>query len=360
MQVRADQLPAHLQRGLKPFYLLHGEEPLQLQEAADALRAAAREAGFDERQVHTVSGAHFDWSGLLGAAQAMSLFSQRQLVEIRIPSGKPGKEGGEALQRLADMPADDRVTLVLLPVKLDRQQQASAWFTALEHGGVSVRIDPVERPALPAWIGRRLARQGHRVPDGEEGERLLAFVADRVEGNLLAAHQELQKLALLYPPPCVLRFDAVADAVLDVARFDAARLGEAALAGRVDRVLRVLDGLRAEGESPARVAWLVGDDVRALHGVKQALAAGMPMPMALRQWRVWGPRERLVERAVGRAAAPRLAALLDGAHRCDAIAKGLPQRGWPVDPWDALARLVVDLAVTVAGESGRGASAGGG
>lgn len=349
MQIRADQLEAALQRGLRPIYTLHGDEPLQLQEAADAIRAAARAAGYTERQVHTVSGNHFNWSGLLGAAQSMSLFADRQLVEIRIPSGKPGKEGGEALQRLAADAAeatDSVLTLVLLP-RLDRTQLSGAWFTALDAAGVSVRIDPVERHALAAWIARRLARQGQKVKAGEEGERTLAFFADRVEGNLLAAHQEVQKLGLLHPPG-ELAFDEVADAVTDVARFDAARLGEAALAGRVDRVIRVLDGLQAEGESAVRVHWLLAEDIRALHGVRQALDAGTPLPMALRQWRVWGPRERLVERAVGRLASADLAALLDGAHRCDAIAKGLRQPGWPADPWQALARLALRLAEPLA------------
>ena len=345
MQIRSDQLAAALQRGLQPLYVLHGDEPLQMQEAADAIRAAARAAGYGERQVHTVSGAHFNWSGLLGAAQSMSLFADRQLVEVRIPSGKPGKEGGEALQQLAADAAgagDAVLTMVLLP-RLDRQQLSGAWFTALEGAGASVRIDPIERQALPAWIGRRLARQGQKVRPGEEGERTLAFFADRVEGNLLAAHQELEKLALLHPAG-ELGFDDVAAAVTDVARFDAARLGEAALAGRIDRVVRVLDGLEAEGESPVRVHWLLAEDIRALHGVRQALDAGVPMPMALRQWRVWGPRERLVERAVGRFSQDELAALLDGAHRCDAIAKGLRQPGWPADPWRALSRLALRLA----------------
>ena len=353
MQLRADQLEAALQRGLRPLYTLHGDEPLQMQEAADAIRAAARAAGYTERQVHTVSGNHFNWSGLLGASQSMSLFADRQLVEVRIPSGKPGKEGGEALQRLASDAtgaAEATLTLVLLP-RLDRTQLSSAWFTALDAAGASVRIDPVERHALAAWIARRLARQGQRVKAGDEGERTLAFFADRVEGNLLAAHQELQKLALLHPPG-ELAFEQVAEAVTDVARFDAARLGEAALAGRVDRVIRVLDGLEAEGESAVRVHWLLAEDIRALHGVRQALDAGTPMPMALRQWRVWGPRERLVERAVGRLGPSDLATLLEGAHRCDAIAKGLRQPGWPADPWQALARLALRLAEPLAQAEG--------
>ena len=159
MQIRADQLAQHLARGLKRVYTVHGDEPLLVQEAADAIRAAARAAGHAERQVHTVAGAHYDWSRLIGAAQAMSLFAERQLIEIRIPSGKPGKDGSEALQRYcAVQTSDDVVTLVLLP-KLDRMQQQSAWFGALDGAGVMLRVDPVDRQALPQWIARRLALQ---------------------------------------------------------------------------------------------------------------------------------------------------------------------------------------------------------
>jgi DNA polymerase III subunit delta len=342
MQLRPDALAGHLQRGLKPIYTLHGDEPLQMQEAADLIRRAARTAGHDERQVHVVSGAHFNWSGLLGAAQSMSLFAARQLVEIRIPSGKPGKDGSEALQRYCEHLDADVLTLVLLP-RLDRQQMSGAWFTTLDQAGVTVRIDPIERAGLPIWLARRLTQQAQPVAPGEEGERTLAFLADRVEGNLLAAHQELQKLALLYPAG-PLSFDQIAQAVNDVARYDAARLGEASLSGRTDRVLRVLEGLRAEGESPVRVHWLLADDIRALHTVQQSVAAGLPMPMALRQARVWGPRERLIERATQRLDATRLARLLDGAHRCDRITKGVPQPGWPTDPWEALLQLAFELA----------------
>ena len=199
MQLRADQLNAHLARGLQRIYTVFGDEPLLAQEAGDTIRNAACAADFTERKVFAVSGAHFDWSGLLGAAQAMSLFAERQLIEIRIPSGKPGKDGSEALQRYCEHLSDDVLTLVHLP-KLDRQQQQAAWFGALDRAGVTLQVLPVQRPALPAWIAQRLAAQGQRVAEGEAGVQTLAFFADRVEGNLLAAHQELQKLALLHPP----------------------------------------------------------------------------------------------------------------------------------------------------------------
>jgi DNA polymerase-3 subunit delta len=339
MQLRADQLAAHLAKGLKPLYTVHGDEPLLAQEAGDAIRAAARAAGYSERKVFTAGGAHFDWSGLLGAAQAMSLFAERQLIEIRIPNGKPGKDGSEALQRYCKTLADDVVTLVQLP-KLDRQQQSGAWFGALDAAGVMLRVEPVERRELPAWIARRLAAQGQRVDDGEAGQRTLAFFADRVEGNLLAAHQELQKLALLYPQG-MLAFDQIEAAVLNVARYDVYKLGEAVLAGQVARALRMLDGLRAEGESAVFVHWTLAEDIRALKRLHDAVAQGKPLPMALREQRVWGVKEKLFERVLPLLADHQLAHLIAAAQVCDGIIKGLKHPGWPLDAWDALRRLVL-------------------
>ncbi|MES2993086.1 MAG: DNA polymerase III subunit delta [Pseudomonadota bacterium] len=341
MQIRADQLASHLQKGLRPIYTVWGDEPLLAQEAGDAIRAAARASGCSERQVHTVAGAHFDWSGLLGASMAMSLFSERQLIEIRIPSGKPGKDGSEALQRYCDSLGDDVVTLVQLP-KLDRTQQGSAWFTALDGAGVTVRVDPIDRKALPQWIAQRLAQQGQRVVGGEDGQRTLAFFADRIEGNLLAAHQEIQKLGLLYPAG-ELGFEQIESAVLNVARYDVFKLGEAVLAGQVARALRMLDGLQAEGESAVLVHWTLTEDIRALKRVKDAVAAGRPLPMALRESRVWGAKERLFERVVPMLTEHTIAHLLDAAQVCDGLAKGLKHPDWPQDPWDGLKRLVLML-----------------
>jgi len=285
MQLRADRLAGHLaqagERGLRPLYTVWGDEALLAQEAADAIRRAARAAGYGERQVHIVAGAHFDWSGLLGDARSMSLFGARQLVEIRIPSGKPGKDGGEALQRYCQHLGDDVLTLVQLP-KLDRTQQQSAWFTALDAAGVVVRVEPVERQALPRWIAERLAAQGQRIAAGSEGERALAYFADRVEGNLLAAHQEIAKLALLHPPG-ELGLDAIEGAVRDVARYDVFKLGEAVLGGQIARLLRMLDGLQAEGVAAVLVHWTLAEDIRGLKRVKDALASGRPLPLALRR-----------------------------------------------------------------------------
>lgn len=344
MHVAPPQLAAHLQRGLKPLYTLHGDDPLLQQEAADAIRATARAQGFSERTVFTVSGAHFDWSAVLAAGNALSLFADRQLVEIRIPSGKPGKEGGQTLQRLAEEAAGnpDTLTLVLLP-RLDGTTSKSAWFAALESHGVAVRIDPVERQQLPAWIAQRLQLQGQRVVAGEEGQRTLAFMADRVEGNLLAAHQEIQKLGLLFAPG-ELGFEQVESAVLNVARYDPFKLAEAVLDGQLARVQRMLDGLQAEGEAPVLVHWALAEDIRALNRVKTALLAGKPMPMALREQRVWGPREKRFERVLPRLTPAQLDRWLQEAHTVDGIVKGLKSKDWPNDPWQALLRLALDVA----------------
>ncbi len=370
MQLRADQLAAHLAKNLRPLYTVWGDEPLLAQEALDALRAAARAAGCTERQVHTVSGARFDWSSLLGASREMSLFSDRQLIEIRIPGGKPGKDGSDALQSYCDgvaaqgesaprltstssaprgglsSPAKpdllgSNVTLIALP-RLDRTQQGSAWFGALERAGVTIRIDAVERKALPQWIAQRLAQRGQRVRGGAEGEHALAFFADRVEGNLLAAHQEVEKLALLYPSG-ELSFEHIESAVLNVARYDVFKLGEAVLAGQVGRALRMLEGLQAEGEAAVLVHWAIAEDIRALKRIKEAVRAGQPLPLALREARVWGPRERLIERALPFFAETTLAHLLEAASVCDGIVKGLRHADWPVDPWQALHKLVLML-----------------
>ena len=346
MQLRADQLPAALAKGLRPLYVLHGDEPLLAQEAADAIRAAARAAGYSERSVHTVAGAHFDWSGLLGEASALSLFADRRLIEIRIPSGKPGKDGSEALQRYVETLSDDNLTLILLP-KLDRTQQTSAWFTALDGAGLSIRIDPVERRALPQWIAQRLAAQGLRIEDGEEGQHALAFFADRIEGNLLAAHQEISKLALLHAPadprgaPTVLTQTQIESAVLNVARYDVFKLGEAVLAGQVARALRMLDGLEAEGEAAVLVHWTLADDLRGLQRVHAATLQGKPLPLALRDARVWGVKEKLFERVVPQLDAATLTALVAAAHTVDGIVKGVPDPLWPTEPWAALRRLVL-------------------
>ena len=348
MQLAADQLSAHLSKvgaDLRPLYVIHGDDPLLTQEAGDAIRQAARAAGCAERQVHTVSGAHFDWSGVLASARAMSLFAERRLLEIRIPGGKPGKEGSVSLQAYCQSLNPDVVTLVFLP-RLDRQQLASAWFAALDTAGVSIRIDPVERRELPAWIARRLKAQGLEVGQGDEAQRILGFLADRVEGNLLAAHQEIQKLALLVPPG-PLAWEQVEAAVINVARYDVFKLGEAVLAGQAARSQRILDSLQASGEAPVLVHWTLAEDLRALWRVKDAMQQGRPLPMALREQRVWGVKERLFERLLPRLGGDELATLVHAASVVDGVVKGLRDPAWPADPWQALRMLVAQSLIRI-------------
>lgn len=344
MQLALAQLNAHLQKGLRSLYTLYGDEPLLMQEAADAIRSAARAQGYTERTVHTVQGAHFDWSEVLAAGGSLSLFADKQMVEVRIPSGKPGKDGSVAIQQLVEQAQgnDSTLTLFMLP-RPDFATRKGAWFGALEGGGVSIQLDTVERGALPQWIAQRLQQQGQYVAAGEEGQRTLQFFADRVEGNLLAAHQEVSKLGLLYPQG-ELSQAQVESAVLNVARYDVFKLSEAVLSGQVARVQRMLDGLQAEGEAEVLVHYTLAEDIRALKRVKDAMTAGQPLPMALKAQRIWGPRERLFERVLPRLSPARLNNLLQSAHQVDGIVKGLKVPDWPQDGWQALHRLALRFA----------------
>ncbi|CAM2149464.1 DNA polymerase III subunit delta [Pararobbsia alpina] len=349
MQLRADSLGAHLAKGLGHLYTVYGDEPLLVQEAVDAIRVSARAVGFTERNVFTVERG-FDWSSLLGASQSMSLFGDRQLVEVRIPTGKPGKEGGEMLQQIAASSSDDVLTLITLP-RLDAATQKTAWFNALVDGGVAIKVDKVERAQLPGWIGQRLAAQGQRLAPGESGKRALEFIAERVEGNLLAAHQEIQKLALLHPAG-VLDFESVQDAVLNVARYDVFKLSEAVLANDVGRTARMLDGLRGEGEAAVLVLWALTEEIRTLLRVKRGMASGKPLAVLLRENRVWGPRERLMGPAVSRVNEAALERGLELAAKLDKQVKGLTGLGGtrrgsasvalpPADPWAGLFELAM-------------------
>ena len=364
MQLAAGQLTNHFAKGLRSLYVLHGDEALLVQESADAIRAEARKQGFTERSSFTVAGAHFDWGEVLAAAGSMSLFADKQIIEIRIPSGKPGKDGSVQLQQLATQAADnaDTLTLVMLP-KLDKMSKQGAWFTALEGNGVSIEIQPVERAALPNWIAQRLQMQGQQVAAGVEGQQTLQFFTDRVEGNLLAAFQEIQKLGLLHPnskdTPGVsgeLSLAQVESAVLNVARYDVFKLSESVLAGQPARVQRMLDGLQAEGVAEVLVHWAISEDIRALKRVKDAMSNGKPLPMALREQRVWGVKERLFERVLPQLSSAALVDLLNAAHKVDGIVKGLKQRDWPQDNWQALHRLAMQLCqacMTKTGSSGQ-------
>ena len=342
MQLHPTQLGAHLQKSLGKLYTLHGDEPLLVLEAQDAIRAAARQQGFTERSSFTASGVHFDWSLVLAAASSLCLFADKQIIELRIPGGKPGKQGMAALQQLATQTCgnDATLTLVILP-GLDKATKESVWFKALD-AGITIEVKPVDRAAMPQWIAQRLQVQGQRVAAGVEGQHTLQFFSDRVEGNLLAAHQEIQKLALLYAPG-ELSYKQIESAVLNVARYDVFKLCESVLTGQFERVQRMLDGLQAEGEAAVLVHYTLADNICALQRVKDAMHHGRPLPMAMREQRIWGDREQLFERVLPRLDGTALAELLQSAHRVDGIVKGLKQPDWPDDPWQSLHRLAFEL-----------------
>ncbi|MDR1934635.1 MAG: DNA polymerase III subunit delta, partial [Candidatus Accumulibacter sp.] len=292
MQLRGEQLAAHLERDLRPIYTVYGDEPLLVIEAADAVRAAARRQGFAEREVLTVMPG-FNWNELGDTACSMSLFGGRKLIDLRIPSGKPGREGGAALQDYCALPSPDALLLVSLP-GLDWSEEKAVWLKALTEAGVTVKPAPPNFGELPAWIAGRLRRQQQDADrDG------LRFIAERVEGNLLAAHQEILKLGLLHPPG-KLSFEQIRDAVLNVARYGLDGLREALLAGDLTRLSRTLDGLRQEGEAPPLVLWAMTEEARALAQVKAGLAEGRPLDLMLKEARVWGTRQAPFRQAVRR------------------------------------------------------------
>ena len=331
MQLRAHELDAHLAKELKPLYVVHGDEPLAAIEAADAIRGAARRAGCEEREVFIVEQ-HFRWDAFVAANANLGLFASRRLIDVRIPSGKPGTEGAVALERHArNLPADN-VTLISLP-RVDRTTQTSAWFSALAESGVLVAVAPIDRGALPQWIAARLARNDQRA-----SADTLAFLAERCEGNLLAARQEIEKLALVLPPGTLAHED-VDRAVANVARYDIQELSEAWLRGDASRALRVINGLRSEGEPITLVAWQLGEDLHALSAVHEATRHGMSLGNAVRNVRVWGKRQAALECATRRIDAARVLPLLASLARLDALAKGLG-RG---DPWDALVAIALEL-----------------
>ena len=336
MQLRLEALDGHLSKGLAPLYVITSDEHLLALEAADRIRKTARAQGYTERDVLTVERS-FKWGELLAANQALSLFGDKKLIELRIPTGKPGKDGSAALQSYAKDLSPDNLTLITLP-KLDWQTAKSSWVTALQQSAVYIEIPNVERAHLPGWIGQRLSSQGQSAE-----RQSLDFIADRVEGNLLAAHQEIQKLGLLYEPG-KLSFEQVHDAVLNVARYDVFKLSEAMLGGDPARLARMLEGLKGEGEALPLVLWAVSEEIRTLLKLKTGMSQGRPLGALLKEYRIWGPRERMMEPALRRVSLGTLEAALQDAARVDRMVKGLRAKQFAGDAWDAMLQLALKVA----------------
>ncbi len=332
MQLTCEALPRHLASGLKPLYVVYGDALLLVAEAADNIRTAARTAGYSEREI-LIAEQHFKWDALRNCAQSLSLFAERRVIDLRIPGGKPGIEGGQAIQEYVSRLPDDVITLITLP-KLDWTVQKSAWFSALTQHGILICADDIPRDQLPAWLATRLARQAQTAD-----RSTLEFLADRCEGNLLAAFQEIQKLGLLFPPG-ELSFEQVKDAVMDVARYDIFKLTEAMLNGDTIRYAHILEGLRSEGTATVLVLWALSEEIRTLGKLLHAARRTGNLQNALREVRVRREKLGLVENAARRLKFTHIERAIAHAAKLDKIIKGL-RHG---DIWDELLQLGLRFA----------------
>lgn len=335
MHLPIEQLANHLQKGVQALYLIIGNEPLAQKESLDAIRQAARHAGVEERTSFNVER-YFNWQQLSHFGQSTSLFSTLRLLEIHIPSGKPGVEGSKALQEIAMHKIPDTTVLVILP-KLDRESKNSVWFTRLEQQAVQITCDEIPPNALPQWLAKRLAAQGQSADNIS-----LEFIATQVEGNLLAAHQEIEKLALLYPQG-KLSHDAIRDSVFNVSRYDAFQLGEAVLMGDMSRTVRILEGLREEGQTAVSVMNPLIWTFRPLVQLKHAEQRGENLNQAMQQARIFGERQNIVRQALVKFSLRQLNATLQKLTEIDKAAKGLLNN----DAWLEISRLCFGLAKIV-------------
>ncbi|MCP5145037.1 MAG: DNA polymerase III subunit delta [Gammaproteobacteria bacterium] len=333
MRLRSDAVATHIkQRGLPRMILVTGDEPLQKRETTDVIRAAAKAAGVEERlQYDTAVG--IDWDELLQSAQAMSLFASRRLFEINLHGGKLGRDGGSGLVAVLEALGDDD-TLLLTADKLDRTSASAAWYKAVDKLGAVVQVWPVSPKELPQWLVRRSAAAGLKLA-GDAA----AFIADRVEGNMLAAAQELEKLQLLTAGPA-LSIKDVMGAVVDSARYDVFSVVDEALAGNAARALRMLRGLREEGTEPVLVSWTVNRELRLCCAMRAAVDGGQQAEQVMEAHRVFDNRRRAVGAALRRHRLARWHDLLLASFRIDKAVKGLAAG----DPWRDLEWLLLALA----------------
>ena len=332
MKINVNQLSTHLQKSLAPCYLVTGDEHLLVGEALDAIRAAAREQGFTSRDLH-VATTGFDWSQLRDSGANLSLFAEKRIIELRVPTGKPGRAGSQAIADFVDVTDSDLLFIVVAP-KLDRNSQSAKWVKALEGKGVSIPVWPIGLRELPGWIAERMRRTGLQ-PDRDA----VALIADRVEGNLLAAGQEIEKLRLLLGEGKVTA-DDVGDAVANSSRYDVFKLVDAALGGDAKRALRILSGLRAEGIEPVIVVWALTRELRTLALLTDSVARGADLANGMRKNGVWQNRQALVRNCIGRHKHGDFHQLLKSASRADQAAKGQTSS----DPWQISTDIVLGIS----------------
>lgn len=326
---------AQLSQHLPPkhhLYILAGDEPLSTRESLDAIRASARADGAEERASFSVDR-YFNWQQISQFLQSFSLFAQKRILEINIPTGKPGVEGAKALESLANLPKSDTTIIILLP-ELDRESSNSAWFQALSQYGVVIEIKQVTLSALPNWIAQRLALNNQSTEP-----IALEFIAQQVEGNLLAAHQEVQKLGLLYPAGA-LSLEQIQQSVMNVARFDVSQLGMTMLQGQTQRTARMIEGLKEEGETAIALMnpliWLF----RPMLNIKLILQQGGQLQTALTQAKLFGDRQAIIKLGLDKLNLKQIEAALQKLAEIDRIAKGVATG----DAWLELSRLCTGIA----------------
>lgn len=331
MQINADQLTSHLKRGLAPVYFVYGEESLLVEESCQAIREAARAAGYLDRQSLTVESG-FDWNGLYASTQSLSLFSERRLIELRLPTGKPGEAGAKILSEIVAQPPADTVLLVSAG-KLDKATREAKWAKALEGAGVAVVAWPLEAAQWPAWIRRRMEAKGLKP-----GAGVVDLLAHLMEGNLLACAQEIDKFSLRFGSGEV-GLDDIEDNLGDNARYNVFALADASLRGEAAAVARILESLRTEGVEPVLVLWALTREVRELAQMASQIAAGQSLAQVLDARRVWAKRKPLVSAALKRLSPEASQDLLRRAARTDRILKGRG-RG---DGWQELQCLALGM-----------------
>lgn len=344
MKIQPSGLKRHLASGLAPVYLVAGDEPLLVADALDEIRAAAARAGFDARELHVVERG-FDWNALLAGADNLSLFAARRIIELRLASPRPGEDGAKALRELAASRDPDRLLIVAIDDRLDASAAGSQWVKALEAAGVLVDARQIERAELPRWIRDRAARYGIALTASAA-----EVLADRVEGHLLAADQELMKLALVDRDGPLDEAD-ILEAVADSARFDVFRLTDAVLEGDAARAVRVLYGLRAEGVQPVLVCWALARELSVLTTLKLAELRRERLDGVYARLKIWPKRREPLERALKRYDWKQLTALLARAVEVDAIVKGAPG----ASPWDAITEWVLAMLAPAKARSSRAA-----
>lgn len=332
MKIAANQLTSHLKKTLLPCYLVTGDEHLLVQEALDTIRATAREQEFGSRELF-VQTTGFDWGDIGRAGGNLSLFAEKRIIELRLPTGKPGVKGSAAISDFTSDAGDDLMFIVSAP-KLDRNAQKSKWVKAMDAAGGVIQVWPVEGRELPAWINARMKSAG--LQPERDAVRL---IADRVEGNLLAAQQEIEKLRLLHGEGPVTVDDADA-AVANSSRFDVYKLVDAAVGGNAARAIRILGGVRTEGVEPVIVMWALTREIRMLCGLIEKIRSGMDLSSAMRKSGVWQNREALVRACIGRHQASGFNSLLQLVRKGDAAAKGQMR----ADPWQMATEIVLGLA----------------